>query len=195
MPSAMAARERMTRIAVEQTDKVSADWDPGQRDCAGFIRFVYRTAFNWHGPLFQDRDGKMQAFLSARDLVSGDFVRIGRDPKSELVRTGDVLAYFRSANAPPDDWHLMMVLDPPRGVPSRRLIAYHNGASGQAGGVKTAWLDDLWNAAEVTWQPRPSNPAFVGVFRWKGWRDFYEDDTLTHHRIGRVGVRDARRGR
>jgi len=143
-------RYRMVNEALAQAERVSADWDPGQRDCAGFVRFLYRK------------------FVSADELVAYNFTPVSRAPARDLLETGDILAFFDPNKPPADAWHLMLVLAPPGTAPDRPLVIYHNGASGPDAAVRKVWLDDLFTGPPE-WRPDATNPSFIGTFRWNGW--------------------------
>ncbi len=36
------ARYRLLREALAQAEKITPDWHPDQRDCAGFVRYLWR---------------------------------------------------------------------------------------------------------------------------------------------------------
>src|SRR5690606_35632055 len=43
-PDEIALRQAVTQLALLQAQRLSPLWEPKQRDCAGLIRFAYRTA-------------------------------------------------------------------------------------------------------------------------------------------------------
>jgi uncharacterized protein YfaT (DUF1175 family) len=43
---------KMLDVALAQSQKMSGHWDVSQRDCAGFIRYVYKKATGATGPLW-----------------------------------------------------------------------------------------------------------------------------------------------
>ena len=161
-------RYRMVNEALAQAERVSADWDPGQRDCAGFVRFLYRKATGSRVPLWRRADGSAAEFVSADELVAYNFSPVSRAPARDLLETGDILAFFDPNKPPADAWHLMLVLAPPGTAPDRPLVIYHNGASGPDAAVRKVWLDDLFTGPPE-WRPDATNPSFIGTFRWNGW--------------------------
>jgi len=167
-PDVEMVRYRILNEALAQAEHVGADWDPSQRDCAGFVRFLYRKSTGAQTPLWRRRDGSRADFLAADELVAYNFTPISREPVKDSVATGDLLAYFDPAKPPGDAWHLMVILRPPDTAPDRLLLVYHNGASGAEGAVRKVWLDDLI-AGPPEWRPIASNRRFIGTFRWDGW--------------------------
>jgi uncharacterized protein len=165
---AQDVRYRIVNEALAQAEKVSADWDPGQRDCAGFVRFLYRKTTGSRGPMWRRADGSAAEFVSADELLAYNFTPISREPVRDAVATGDLLAFYDPAKPPADAWHLMLVLTPPGTAPDRLLVIYHNGASGLDAAVRKVWLDDLLTGPPE-WRPVAANPSFVGTFRWNGW--------------------------
>ena len=162
-------QQRLFEAALEQAQTLSPDWDPSQRDCAGFVRFLFRkasgeTAYSW-----RNFAGGSNAYASAADLMGWNFSPLGRDWSKLQLQTGDVLAFRKPLQAPGEDWHLMVVLKAPKGVEARELVVYHNGSTGAAGGVRKLWLQDLQARESREWSVTPENPHFVGVFRHPEW--------------------------
>jgi uncharacterized protein len=167
--SVEAARFRLLNEALTQADGPRADWDPGQRDCAGFVRFLYRKSLAPTAALFRDKDGRPVAFVTAEELLGYNFAPVSRAPSRNLIATGDLLAFYNPEKPPADAWHLMLLLRPPGSAPDRVLVVYHNGATGKDAAVRKVWLDDLLDGPPE-WRPATSNPRFLGTFRWNGWR-------------------------
>ncbi|MFI5142821.1 MAG: DUF1175 family protein [Thermoanaerobaculales bacterium] len=161
-------RYRMLNEALAQAEHIGADWDPSQRDCAGFVRFLYRKSSGIRTPLWRHRDGSPAEFLAADELLAYNFTPISRAPQKDSVLTGDLLAFFDPAKPPADAWHVMVILQPPGTAPDRLLLVYHNGASGREAAVRKVWLDDLLTGPPE-WRPVSTNPRFIGTFRWIGW--------------------------
>jgi uncharacterized protein YfaT (DUF1175 family) len=161
-------RFRLVNEALAQAEQVSADWDPGQRDCAGLVRFLYRKTTGSRDPLWRRADGTRAHFVAADELVAYNFAPISRAPIAERVETGDLLAFYDPEKPREAAWHLMILLRPPATAPGRLLAIYHNGSTGLNGAVRKVWLDDLLVGPEE-WRPQPGNPAFLGTFRWNGW--------------------------
>jgi uncharacterized protein YfaT (DUF1175 family) len=163
------ARFRLLNEALTQAESPRGDWDPGQRDCAGFVRFLYRKSLGATDALWRDKDGRPARFVKAEELLSYNFSPLSREPATDRIETGDLLAFYNPDMAPADAWHLMLLLRPPGAAPDRILVVYHNGARGPDAAVRKVWLDDLLSGPPE-WRPGASNPRFLGTFRWNGWR-------------------------
>lgn len=167
-PDAELVRFRLLNEALAQAERVSPDWDPGQRDCAGFVRFLFRKSTGARAPLWTRRDGTRAHFVKAEELLGGSFRPQMREVSRDLVETGDLLAFFDETKPPADAFHLMVVLRPLGTAPDRLLVVYHNGGTGPEAAVRKVWLDDL-STGPPEWRPAPDNPRFLGVFRWAGF--------------------------
>ncbi len=163
------ARFRLLNEALAQAERPRADWDPGQRDCAGLVRFLYRKALGEKSALWRDRAGAAASFVTAEELLGYNFSPVSRAPAKDRIETGDLLAFYNPEKPPADAWHLMLLLNPPGAAPDRVLVVYHNGAAGPDAAVRKVWLDDLL-AGPPEWRPAVSNPRFVGTFRWNRWQ-------------------------
>ncbi len=168
LSGADSARFRLLNEALTQAEAPRPDWDPSQRDCAGFVRFLYRKSLGQRGPLWRDRSGRPAAFVTAEELVGYNFSPVSRAPSKDSVQTGDLLAFYNPEKPPADGWHLMLLLRPPGAAPDRILVVYHNGAAGSDAAVRKVWLEELL-AGPPEWRPESTNPRFVGTFRWSGW--------------------------
>ncbi len=169
-PTVDGARFRLLNEALAQAQSPRPDWDPGQRDCAGFVRFLYKKSVGEKGALWRDRSGRLVAFVTAEELLGYNFSPVSRAPADDRVETGDLLAFYNPEKPPSDAWHLMLLLRPPGAVPDRILVVYHNGGAGPDGAVRKVWLEDL-ATGPPEWRPAASNPRFLGTFRWNGWRE------------------------
>jgi uncharacterized protein len=165
---ASASRFRLLSQALAQADQITGDWDPSQRDCAGFVRFLYRKSVPSETPLWRDRNDQPALFLTAGDLLAYNFESLGLEPERDRIETGDLLAFHLPHKPPADAYHLMVLLRPPGMAADRTLVAYHNGSPAETGHVRKLWLDDL-KAGPPEWRPTRNNPAFLGTFRWRGW--------------------------
>jgi uncharacterized protein YfaT (DUF1175 family) len=162
-------RSRLFELALEQSAAISPDWDPAQRDCAGFVRFLFRKAAGSSAVSWKTAGGQSQRYAPAADLVGWNFELRGRDLESLSLETGDILAFRRPLQAPGEDWHLMVVLKAPAGTEARPLVIYHNGATGPQAGIRKLWLEELRDSKLPDWRPESSNPRFIGVFRHPSW--------------------------
>lgn len=180
--AAMPAREALLRqeigrVALAQVRAPDVRWQAEQRDCAGYVRFSYRMAFQNVAPerakagLWQDAQGNAVAFANAETLVAHSFARLGRETTLlDSMETGDLMV-FRQAGSGVDalaaPWHLMMVVRPQGPDRHAALVAYHTGDA--SGGVRAGSLRDYLKDAPREWQPVPANPAFLGFYRFKEW--------------------------
>jgi uncharacterized protein len=167
-PDASGPRFRLLNEALTQAEGPRSDWDPAQRDCAGFVRFLFRKALGKNAPAWRLAGGNTARFAPADELLAYNFTAISRAPEPARVETGDVLAFRNPEKPRTDAWHLIVLLRPPGAAPSRVLAVWHNGATGDAAAVRKVWLDDL-ASGPPEWRPLAENPRFVGTFRWNGW--------------------------
>jgi uncharacterized protein YfaT (DUF1175 family) len=165
-----SVRFRLLNEALTQAESPRGDWDPGQRDCAGFVRFLFRKSLGGKDVLWRDKNGSPATFVTAQELLGYNFSPISRAPAKDRIETGDLLAFYNSDKPPADAWHLMLLLRPPGAAPDRVLVVYHNGAAGRDAALRKVWLEDLL-AGPPEWRPEASNPRFLGTFRWNGWSD------------------------
>lgn len=156
------------RVALEQSEKPSPYWEPQQRDCAGFVRFVYKSALNTKAPLWTPWEGSERIpYANAELLVSKSFSKVS-DGIDDSMKTGDLLVFRREGQKKEDQWHLMMVMESPW-EQNKWLVTYHNGARDESGGVKKLWMRDLIETEQSDWKPIKANKNFVGVYRWNAW--------------------------
>jgi uncharacterized protein YfaT (DUF1175 family) len=156
------------RVALQQAEKPSVNWEPQQRDCAGFVRYVYKTALNTTSPLWQSwKEGEKLPYANAELLVSKNFSKIA-DEIDPSIKTGDILVFRRDGQKKEDQWHLMLVMESPW-EQNKLLVTYHNGARDETGGVRKLWMSDLLEAEQAEWKPVKDNKNFVGVYRWNAW--------------------------
>lgn len=169
-PDAAAARFRLLNEALTQAESPRPDWDPAQRDCAGFVRLLFRKSLGKDAPAWRLANGTTARFATADELLAYNFTAVARAPRRDRVETGDLLAFFTPERPRTDAWHLMVLLRPPGAAPGRVLAVWHNGAAGADGAVRKVWLDDL-ETGPPEWRPSPDNPRFLGTFRWNGWKE------------------------
>lgn len=163
-------RQLIAEVATAQVKAIDATWQEAQRDCAGLVRFSFRSAFarlqkdGKAPPLFLDHHGRRVDFADAETLVTRSFVPLGRgDQARHALRSGDLLA-FRSEHADGEVvWHLMLAVVPAPGTEAR--VVYHPGEPGAR--VRTGTLAALERDAPLEWRPTPDNPAFLGFFRFR----------------------------
>ncbi len=156
------------RVALEQSEIPSPFWEPQQRDCAGFVRFVYKSAIKSKTPLWSSwNENEKVPFANAELLVSKNFSKV-TDSVDDNLKTGDLLVFRRGGQKKEDQWHLMMVMESPW-QENKWLVTYHNGSRDETGGVKKLWMTDLLMADAMEWKPVKENTNFVGVYRWNAW--------------------------
>lgn len=160
---------RILETALLQSEKPSGYWDPAQRDCAGFVRFVLRTSSGLSSDMWTNDKKEKVNYLGTEELVRNNFSLVTRLPNYEEIETGDVLVYHAENKKPEERWHLMMLVKSPRSSLQNILAVYHNGSSGADGKVRRVKLTDLMTLTGGEWRPDPSNLRFKGVYRWKGW--------------------------
>ncbi|NMO20023.1 DUF1175 family protein [Pyxidicoccus fallax] len=166
-------RRHVARVVLAQVRKQDAAWHPDQRDCAGLIRFAFRTAYKnvaperLSTPLWKDARGRPADFADAETLLMHSFRPLGRDDATrESLRTGDVLA-FRQEHDSGTVFHLMLVVRPEDRAHAPARVVYHPGEKGAA--VRTGLLNNLATEAPLEWRPVPNNAGFLGFFRFKEW--------------------------
>ncbi len=170
-PNIELLRQVAAETALAQVHSPDSAWEPQQRDCAGLIRFALREAyrrlepFRLSRPLFIDDTGSPTDFADARTLVTHNLKFLGRSDFSRL-RSGDVLA-FRQERPEGEVWHLMLLVLPREGTFSQARVVYHTGEKNQP--VRIGRFESLAREAPLEWQPRSSNSAFIGFFRFKEW--------------------------
>lgn len=166
-------RRQVAQVALAQVKQQDATWHPDQRDCAGLIRFAFRTAYKRIAPerlatpLWADERGRPSDFADAEMLLRHSLVLLGRDEATrDTLRTGDVLA-FRQEQDAGTVFHLMLVVRPEDRAHAPARIVYHPGEKGAA--VRTGLLHNLAVEAPREWRPVSTNTAFLGFFRFKEW--------------------------
>ncbi|HTT71037.1 MAG TPA: DUF1175 family protein [Anaeromyxobacteraceae bacterium] len=173
-PSEALLRRLVAEIALAQVYAIDPSWTAAQRDCAGLVRFAYRTAFKRllparaaRGP-FRDREGQDAQFADAATLLAGSFVLIGRDEAARAqLRSGDLVAFAREGEGGEPVHHLMLVVRPDDPARQPTLVVYHTGEKGAK--VRYGRLDDLERDAPPGWRPLPGNPLFLGFYRLREW--------------------------
>jgi len=173
-PSESILRRLVAETAVAQLGRADPAWPEAQRDCAGLVRFAYRTAFKRLDPArasagaFRDGAGERAHFADAATLLSGTFVLLGRDEGSRArLRSGDLVAFAREDEGGAPVHHLMLVVRPDDPAQGQMLVVYHPGEEGAA--VRSGRLEDLLREAPHGWRPAPENPLFLGFYRLKEW--------------------------
>ena len=130
----------------------------------------------WHYPhtplganLFRVRPGPFQPgditegafaqFADAKTLVKRNAFFVSRDVRAALP--GDLLFYRQFGQSSP--WHSMIVIHADRSVE----VVYDTGPDhGRPGQLRRVALAELLDHPQPQWRPVPSNPNFLGVYRW-----------------------------
>ncbi|MDX8127848.1 DUF1175 family protein [Methylomonas sp. OY6] len=188
-----ALRQVVTDVALLQARKLSPLWEPKQRDCAGLVRFAYRTALE---PRDATRTAKlgvpaklMLPALSeqARKAIP-DYPQIwqtglsnGQPRYGHFADAETLIGYnFRLksrdlAAARSGDllvYQKPLVNDEPyhlmlfAGGHPQNLVVYHNGAQGAEAQVRVVSVAELLQSPDPVWVPRAENPYFLGVYEW-----------------------------
>jgi uncharacterized protein YfaT (DUF1175 family) len=111
------------------------------------------------------RDGAFAQFADAETLWRHNTFLIGRDVSR--ARPGDLL-FFRQDAAERMPFHAMIFLGRSAIEPGREnFVVYHTGPNGKSPGqIKRLAIAELLHYPDARWQPVPSNPVFLGVYRW-----------------------------
>ena len=124
--------------------------------------------------MFRVRDGSFAAedlnngafaqFADAKTLWQHNSYFVGRDVSR--ARPGDLLFFRQEGHDLP--FHAMIFLGPSQIEAGREpLVVYHTGPIGKsAGEVRRPTLAQLMDFPDPRWRPVPSNPSFLGVYRW-----------------------------
>jgi len=109
-------------------------------------------------------DGAFAQFADAKTLWQHNSYFVGRD--INRARPGDLLFFRQSGQNLP--FHAMIFLGSSQ-IDSVRepLVIYHTGPVGKSPGeIRRPTLAQLLNFPDPRWRPVPSNPGFLGVYRW-----------------------------
>lgn len=150
-----------------------------QRDCAGLVRFASAEALQVHDTrwlkangylgkkvppelnltaaqsqlrhAWYREDGTQGAFVSAMTLVQQNTQAVGRDMVHAEI--ADLLLFDQGQAQ-----HLMIWMG--------QYVAYHTGTvTATDNGLRAYPLAQLMTWKDTRWQPHPSNPNFLGIFR------------------------------
>lgn len=113
------------------------------------------------GP-FQPGDithGAFAQFADAKTLVTRNAFFVSRDVRAALP--SDLLFYRQFGQSSP--WHSMIVIH----IGRTAEVVYDTGPDhGRPGQLRRIALAELLDHPEPQWRPVPSNPNFLGVYRW-----------------------------
>ncbi|WKJ90494.1 DUF1175 family protein [Methylomonas montana] len=188
-----ALRQVVTGVALLQARKLSPLWEPKQRDCAGLVRFAYRTALEPRDAARTAKLGvppklKLPPLSEQARKALPDYPQIwqtgltkGQPRYGHFADAETLIGYnFRLksrdlAAAQSGDllvYQKPLINDEPyhlmlfaAGHPEN-LAVYHNGAQGDEAQVRVVSVAELLQSPDPVWIPRPENPYFLGVYEW-----------------------------
>src|ERR1017187_6278193 len=137
-------------------------------DCAALLRYAYREALRQHDSAWAKSVALPAApsaqFADAKTLWRHNSYFVGRD--ISRARPGDLFFFRQSGQSLP--FHAMIFLGSSQLDPTREpLVIYHTGPIGKsAGEIRRPTLAQMLNFPDPRWRPVPSNPGFLGVYRW-----------------------------
>jgi uncharacterized protein YfaT (DUF1175 family) len=104
-------------------------------------------------------NGAFAQFADAKTLVERNAYLVSRDLRQ--AQPGDLIFYRQFGQSSP--WHSMIVTR----IGGQAAVVYDTGADhGQAGELRRLALAELLDHPQPQWRPVPSNPNFLGVYRW-----------------------------
>ncbi|HXR39648.1 MAG TPA: DUF1175 family protein [Terracidiphilus sp.] len=104
-------------------------------------------------------NGAFQQFADAKTLVERNAYFVSHDVRA--AEPGDLLFYRQFGQSSP--WHSMIVTR----VGGQAAVVYDTGTDhGKAGELRRMALAELLDHPQPQWRPLPSNPNFLGVYRW-----------------------------
>jgi uncharacterized protein YfaT (DUF1175 family) len=109
-------------------------------------------------------DGAFAQFADVETIRRNNTFLVGRD--FSRARPGDLLFFRQDGQKMP--FHAMIFLGPSQIEGGNgHFIIYHTGPAGKSPGEIRRWsVAELVNYPEARWRPIPSNPSFLGVYRW-----------------------------
>jgi uncharacterized protein YfaT (DUF1175 family) len=112
------------------------------------------------------KDGAFAQFADAKTLWHYNSYFVGRDITRALP--GDLLFFRQSGQGLP--FHAMIFLGPSQvggGTGGESFVIYHTGPIGELPGeIRRPAIEQLLTFPDPRWRPLPSNPSFLGVYRW-----------------------------
>ncbi len=192
-----ALRQVVSDVALLQARKLSPLWEPKQRDCAGLVRFAYRTALeprdatrtNKLGipaklklpPLSEQARQTLPAYPQIWQTgLNGNQPRYGNFADAEtLIGYNFRLKSRDLTTAQSGDllvYQKPLINDEPYHLMlfaagrAENLAVYHNGAQGEDAQVRVVSVAELLQSPDPVWIPRPENPYFLGVYEWNRLR-------------------------
>jgi len=193
-----ALRRVVVDVALQQAHRQSPLWEPRQRDCAGLVRFAYRTALEersaprtaklglpakLHLPPLSERARQLfprfPQFWQV-GLEDAGTARYGHFADAETLVSYNFRPKSRQLEAARSG-DLLVYRKPLDNdepfhlmlfVESRPapLAVYHNGAEGDDAQVRVVRIRELFDSPDPVWIPRTDNPYFLGVYEWNRLR-------------------------
>lgn len=107
-------------------------------------------------------DGTFAQFADAKTLIAANTFFVSRDLSA--ARPGDLI-FFRLLETD-SQYHSMVITSP------SEWVVYHTGPiDHRPGEMRRVLLSDLLQHPDPRWRPTPSNPNFLGVYRWNILRE------------------------
>ena len=110
------------------------------------------------------QDGAFAQFADVASLWRHNTFLVGR--ALSRARPGDLLFFRQDEGRMP--YHAMIFLGRSQVEPdSEQFVAYHTGPTGKLPGeMRRLSVAQLLNYPDPRWRPVPSNPGFLGIYRW-----------------------------
>jgi hypothetical protein len=104
-------------------------------------------------------NGAFAQFADAKTLVERNAYPVSRDVHQ--AQPGDLLFYRQFGQSSP--WHSMIVTR----IGGEAGVVYHTGPVGKSPGeLRRVTIAELLDHPQPQWRPIPTNPNFLGVYRW-----------------------------
>ncbi len=102
-----------------------------------------------------DVDSAFSTAATGEYLLRFNVVNIGRDIRT--AQHGDIIGFYHPDSDMP--YHLMIFIRT-----EKPMLLYHTGPGGE---FRLIPVERLMQHVDPDWHPVPSNPYFLGIFRWK----------------------------
>lgn len=110
------------------------------------------------------QDSAFAEFANAETIWRHNTFLVGKN--LQRARPGDLLFFRQDIGHMP--FHAMIFVGQSQIEPaSGQVVVYHTGPTGDSPGeIRRLSLAQLLNYPDARWRPEPSNPVFLGVYRW-----------------------------